>query len=590
MPKLDLTRALRIKGASGELAALKGSGFSWVRPSSGSTLKPGTLTNPGLGMMLDWAGPYNVVFNPFLDHLKQGTEWQASNGATWATMQAAGNITPEGQVNSLPSGASSVTMYALVQLPAVSGASGRYRLFYSGNGSISIGGASNINTAVASQIDFDYTANGGNQVGISINSPGSGTRLLALVHHDDLALYAAGEVFRPAWLDLIRNHRVLRFTDWMGVDYYGGSGLWSARYTPGRVTYQGGEGVPVEVMCALCNKIGADPWFSLITNCDDNYVTQFATVARAQLGSERRAYVEFSNKVWDGANGATADPVRAMAVNLFGDSGIEVCMEAYGGRSSQVWALWRAVWSGGDASRVRTVLQGWTPNSYVSEFAMTAPRWVALQAGRQAPHLSATDYALHANLDGSIRYDWIAGNVATVQGWIDTLTDSQIFDNMAASMRGQAVAGINRGGYDLAGLQTAYVDQKALITWYGNGMNPICYEGGSHLAVPPSRQGNARWQQVYADFHRSPQFASVWDDSIDDAWYAAFGPSSFYMRKNDIRKPDENNGYGLLRYLGDTSGNLQLAAWQTQQAVRAGETGRGENDFVGSYEVTAGAP
>ena len=34
MPKLDLTRAIRIKGAGGEIAALKTPGFEWVRPVS----------------------------------------------------------------------------------------------------------------------------------------------------------------------------------------------------------------------------------------------------------------------------------------------------------------------------------------------------------------------------------------------------------------------------------------------------------------------------------------------------------------------------------------------------------------------------
>ena len=34
MPKLDLTTALQIKGASGELLQLKGQGFSWVKPSA----------------------------------------------------------------------------------------------------------------------------------------------------------------------------------------------------------------------------------------------------------------------------------------------------------------------------------------------------------------------------------------------------------------------------------------------------------------------------------------------------------------------------------------------------------------------------
>ena len=34
LPKLDLTTALQIKGASGELLQLKGQGFSWVKPSA----------------------------------------------------------------------------------------------------------------------------------------------------------------------------------------------------------------------------------------------------------------------------------------------------------------------------------------------------------------------------------------------------------------------------------------------------------------------------------------------------------------------------------------------------------------------------
>lgn len=43
MPKLDLTRALRIKTAAGELQALKGSGFAWTKPSA----VPGTVARLG---------------------------------------------------------------------------------------------------------------------------------------------------------------------------------------------------------------------------------------------------------------------------------------------------------------------------------------------------------------------------------------------------------------------------------------------------------------------------------------------------------------------------------------------------------------
>jgi hypothetical protein len=337
-------------------------------------------------------------------------------------------------------------------------------------------------------------------------------------------------------------------------------------------------------MCRLCNEVGADPWFSLLSNADDNYVTQFASVALAELGTDRQPYVELSNKIWDGANWATATVFRDLAEDWFADTGIEACMEAYGGRSSEVFDLWRAVWTGEDADRVHTVLQAWTPNAYISEFAMTAPRWVALQSGRVAPYTKATEWALHANLDGGMRYeDSEHPNViTTIQGWIDTLPQSDVFANMADAMRnGNAAIG---SGYTMAGLASAYSDQKDLLEYYGNALNPICYEGGSHLAVPPSKNGDAEWVDTFVAFHQSAQWVDVWSDSITETWYGAFGPESFYVRKNDVRLPDANNGYGLMRWSSDTTGNLQLAEWQSLQSARNGETGRGADDFIGTYE------
>lgn len=551
-------------------------------------MKAGTMTNPPFGMLLNWDGPDRINNNPFVDWLKLASEWQTS-GATqmgWADLVANGHITATGAVLSIPAGADNVTMTLLNRLPAGSSGSGRYRLYFTGDGGIGFNGAGSVDWPAAGIAEFNYTADGNSFVNLIVGRVDTGSITFnALVHEDDWTAYENGETFRREWLDLIRNSRVLRFTDWMGVDYYEGSGIWADRHTPDRITYQGGEGVPVEVMCALCNEIGADPWFSLVSNADDTYVTQFATVALATLDAERQPYVELSNKIWDGANWATATHFRDLAQTLFGDAGIEACMEAYGGRSSEVFDLWRAVWTGADAARVHTVLQAWTPNSYISEFAMTAPRWVALQSGRAAPYTKATEWALHANLDGGMRYedDEHPNVITTIQGWIDTLTDEQIFDNMAGAMRnGNASIG---PGYTMSGLATAYTDQKNLLAYYGSTLNPICYEGGSHLAVPPSRNGNATWIDLFNRFYRSAQWADVWSDSITETWYGAFGAASFYVRKNDIRLPDANNGYGLLRWPGDTAGNLQLAEWESLQAARTGATGRGAQDFIGSYDI-----
>ena len=49
LPKLDLTTALQIKGASGELLQLKGQGFSWKKPSSATSIFSLTAAPAGKG-------------------------------------------------------------------------------------------------------------------------------------------------------------------------------------------------------------------------------------------------------------------------------------------------------------------------------------------------------------------------------------------------------------------------------------------------------------------------------------------------------------------------------------------------------------
>ena len=557
----------------------------------GPSLKPNTRTNPATGMLLNWDGPDSNNSSPFIDWLKVGPEWQTS-GAThmnYKQLVAAGHITEDGTILSIPAGADNLRMTVLSHIPTGTGAlAGRFHLLFSGDGGIGFSGAGSVDWPAVGKAEFNHTPNGESFVVILVDRVDQPIRFQALVHDSDWSDYQAGKTFRRSWLNTIRNERVLRFTDWMGVDNYQGSGLWADRYAPNRITYQGGEGVPVEVMCRLCEEVGSDPWFSFVSNADTDYIVQFATIALAELGADREPYVERSNKIWDGANWATANYFRDLAVQWFSDSSVEACMEAYGGVSSDTFDAWKSIWTGVDADRVHTVLQGWTPNSYVTEFALTAPRWVAQASGRVAPHTKATELALHANLDGGLRYSWIEGNMETIEVWMETLTDAQIFDNMANAFRG-SMTGIE-GGYTLSGLQDSYAAQKALLVDKGFALTPICYEGGSHLAVPPDTpeiqpSSNPRWRQIYIDFHTTPQFASVWSDSITQAWYGAFGPESFYTRKNDLRLPDANNGYGLLRWEGDTSGNLQLGVWENLQASREGAPGRGSETFVGPFDL-----
>lgn len=67
MPKLDLRNAVRIKTAAGEVAALKGAGFSWTKPVTGETIGGSEVGAAGAagtiyeGYTLSWGDDFNSL-------------------------------------------------------------------------------------------------------------------------------------------------------------------------------------------------------------------------------------------------------------------------------------------------------------------------------------------------------------------------------------------------------------------------------------------------------------------------------------------------------------------------------------------------
>src|SRR5207248_883517 len=94
---------------------------------------------------------------------------------------------------------------------------------------------------------------------------------------------------------------VLRFMDWMATNNSTVTS-WSQRPLRSHVTWMG-RGVPVEVMVALANTLGAHPWFNMPHQADDTYVQNFAQLVDQLLAPDLGVYVEHSNEVWNSGFG-----------------------------------------------------------------------------------------------------------------------------------------------------------------------------------------------------------------------------------------------------------------------------------------------
>jgi hypothetical protein len=104
--------------------------------------------------------------------------------------------------------------------------------------------------------------------------------------------------FNQTFLNFIAPFSVLRFMDW-GNTNNSTVQRWSQRAQVSDTTWNQGKGMPLEIMIELCNTTNKDGWFCVPHMADDSYVQNFATLLKQQLKPGLRAYIEYSNEVWN---------------------------------------------------------------------------------------------------------------------------------------------------------------------------------------------------------------------------------------------------------------------------------------------------
>jgi hypothetical protein len=296
----------------------------------------------------------------------------------------------------------------------------------------------------------------------------------------------ATQVFHPTFLDRIKTYRVLRFMDWMATN---DSPLvaWSERALPTGVRWSGEAGVPVEVMVDLANRLGADPWFTLPHQADDDFVRQFATVVRDRLDPSLRAWVEYSNEVWNGIfaqAGWARDQGRAAGL---GPSDFEAQLQFYSRRAVQVFAIWDEVFGG--TSRLVRVMASQAANSWVSEQVL----------GFEGAAGPSDALAIAPYLGGYLGGPSEQARVAAMS-----------VDDLANELQTVALP-------EAQGWMTAQAAVAAT-----NGVELAAYEGGQHLAGNGGVENDDAINALFDAVNRDPRMGDLYRAYLA-AWRAAGG-------------------------------------------------------------------
>jgi hypothetical protein len=509
--------------------------------------------------------------------MKTARAWVGHLPGRWggwehADLAAGGYLDPQGWPLAVPPEVTGIGTVLLTDLPeAAVSTAGRYRLTHTGRGTLDLGGrAQNVTRVDAGTVWFDFTPGPGPVIlTIRATDPADPIRNIAIAHERNLDRLAAGTVFDPLWRDRLRGLRVIRFMGWMNTN---DSALAEAADRPRIDDYTWTRtGVPAEIMVQLANELGADAWFTLPHLASDALMRDYAVIARDGLRPGLRAWVEYSNEVWNWQF-RQAHWAEEQGQARWGRA--STWMQYYALRATQMAQIWTDAFGAAAPDRLVRVLAVQTGWMGLEHDALMAPLWVAEDPATLRPPFESFDaYAITGYFSGMLGGDEKAPLV------LDWIAESRAAAEAEATRRG--LTGVPRAaflrdhGYDGATARAAAEMRDGGVT--GNrddtvarlvdtvfpyhaevarthGLRLVMYEGGTHLV------GLGRWvdDPALTDFfihmNFTPEMGALHRELIA-GWHRAT-PEAF-NNLGEIYAPNKWGSWGALRHLTDDNPRWQ---------------------------------
>ena len=401
--------------------------------------------------VVDWSPAWT-----FTDAFKASRPWiaHAFNTTTWATtwddagtpqlaLDANGNVT---RLATWTNGLGQVVQQraGTLMFRGLGGAyaAGTYRAEWDGTGVVTFGFDARVVASGKTAAGRNYAdllvapTDDGIYLGIEQTSPTDAVRNFNVWMPDWEGQRFAGQrwepgapfsPFHPLFLRRLAPFHTLRF---MGMQETNSSDIrtWADRRdaldirqgsgSGGTVSEPLVNGMSVEYMVQLANDLDADPWFNMPHMADDAFVRNFATYVRDHLEPGRKAYVEWSNEIWNFGWGFEASQWvagQAAAAGLDPDYGQWIVAGREAKRDMDIWS---AVFAG-QTSRVVRVAAGWAAVDWVTGQVAEAMGG-SFDAIAIAPYITPTDeqraaYSAATTVDRVIADT--RANVATSLEW-----------------------------------------------------------------------------------------------------------------------------------------------------------------------------
>ncbi len=469
-----------------------------------------------IGHVVDWSTEW-----VFIDTFKMSRTWiSQQTGIGWGLGPTL-SLDSDGWVTALCATCSADAL--MIWAGSKSGAVGEYIVLYDGEGTIQTPWDT-ITSSTPGRIVFNHNPvnpDSGVILKISATNPLNYIRNIRVIRPGFETTYQT-QTFHPLFLDNLRNYKVIRFMDWQETN---NSPLvnWADRTTVNKSTQTGKNGVALEYQIALANELNADAWFTIPHLASDDFVQQFAQMVKDQLNPNLKAYIEYSNEVWNNQfQQATYARTQGLALGLSTNT-LEAQLRYYSKRSVEVFDIWGQVF--GSTPRLVRVLATQASNSWTST---TVLDW-------NNAKLKTDALAIAPYFCGSAG----VGDVTAILA----MTVDQLLDYCS-----NQITTTTKGWMD---------SQQAVVT--ARGLPMIAYEGGQHLAGVGANTNNQTLTDLFIATNRHPRMKDLYTTYLNQ-WKTAGG--KMFANFSSVGSPSKYGSWCILEYQ-----NQDIATAPKYQAV-----------------------
>lgn len=462
------------------------------------------------GINLSGITDWNTEF-PFVDLAKMCRPWVSQRqGAGWGKGPAL-ELDARGWVKQLEPGCFAEIPFFTIEKGHAP--PGDYVCLYDGRGRIAFNGGPKIVDEKPGRLVLHVSEGaGGFWLQLRETDPADPIRNIRLLMPGTEATHRE-QPFNAAFLKRWAPMNTLRFMDWMDTN---GSQQqrWEDRPRVDDANWSR-KGVPVEVMVDLCNRQKANAWFCLPHLADDDYVRQFAGYVRDHLDPSLKAFVEYSNEIWNGMFEQTKYCERRGRELDLAPQPWEAGWKFSAQRSVEIFTIWETVFGGRD--RIVRVMATQAANPYI--------------AGKKLGHADAAKHC-----DALAIAPYVTLNVGPntkpslveVEGW----TEAQVLDQLELKSLPQSLEWIRA--------HKKIADQ--------HGLALIAYEAGQHAVGVGGGENSAVLTKLLNAANRHPRMGVLYTKYLDGWKEAGGGLVCLFASTSSWSKW---GSWGLLEYADD---------------------------------------